>query len=49
MSASLDPALQNTLETGLFLTDQDIKDLIAFLHTLTDETFLNNEDYKTPF
>ena len=49
LSASLDPAIRNTEETGLFLTEQDKADLVNFLKTLTDETFLNNNAYKSPF
>ncbi|MCR9288482.1 MAG: cytochrome-c peroxidase [Bacteroidetes bacterium] len=48
-SSSVDPAILNTKATGLGLTAQDKTDLINFLKTLTDETFLNNEAYKTPF
>ncbi|MDQ3142864.1 MAG: c-type cytochrome [Bacteroidota bacterium] len=35
--------------SGLHLTDQDKIDLIAFLKTLTDLTYLNNSEYKSPF
>ncbi|MGK0390917.1 MAG: cytochrome c peroxidase [Maribacter sp.] len=48
-SSTADFAILNTKETGLLLTEQDKQDLINFLHTLTDDTFLNNDDYKTPF
>lgn len=48
-SSTLDFALLNTTDTGLLLTEQDKQDLINFLHTLTDDTFLNNDEYKTPF
>lgn len=48
-SSTVDLAILNTKDSGLFLTDQDKKDLVNFLKTLTDETFLNNEAYKTPF
>lgn len=48
-SSSLDPALASTMGTGLMLDAGEIADLIAFLHTLTDETYLNNPDYKSPF
>jgi cytochrome c peroxidase len=48
-SATTDVTLLNTKDTGLFLTDQDKEDLINFLKTLTDDTFLNNEEYKSPF
>ncbi len=49
MSATADFTVLNTMETGLLLTEQDKEDLINFLQTLTDETFLNEEAYKTPF
>jgi cytochrome c peroxidase len=48
-SSTADFAILNTKQTGLLLTEQDKQDLINFLHTLTDDTFLNNDDYKTPF
>ena len=48
-SSTVDPAILNTQKTGLFLTDQDKQDLINFLKTLTDPTFLDNEEYKDPF
>ncbi len=32
----------------LSLSEQDQRDLIAFLHTLTDSTALNNPDYRAP-
>ncbi len=48
-SSTADPTVINTRQTGLMLTDQDKQDLINFLKTLTDEAFLNNEDYQSPF
>lgn len=48
-SSTLDPALASTMGTGLMLDAGEIADLIAFLHTLTDNTYLNNPDYKSPF
>ena len=48
-SSTADQTVLNTMQTGLLLTEQDKKDLVNFLHTLTDETFLNNEEYKSPF
>jgi hypothetical protein len=45
----LDPALEQTRETGLFLTEQDKKDLVAFLKTLTDKDLTTNSEYSTPF
>ena len=49
LSATADVTVLNTMETGLFLTAQDKEDLINFLKTLTDYTFLNNPAYDSPF
>ncbi len=48
-SSTADVTVTNTMETGLFLTDQDKEDLVNFMKTLTDETFVNNPEYATPF
>jgi hypothetical protein len=49
-ASTLDELLQyNTQPGGLALNAQDKKDLIAFLKTLSDPTFLANEKYKSPF
>ena len=49
-SSTLDPALLQVVDNGgLQLTDQDKVDLVNFLKTLTDQTFLNNPDYTDPF
>lgn len=48
-SSTLDPALANTMNTGLMLDAQDKEDLVAFLKTFTDQTFLNNSEYTDPF
>jgi cytochrome c peroxidase len=47
-STTLSILLQHSL-TGLNLNSQDIKDLIAFLNTLTDFSYINNPEYKNPF
>jgi len=44
-SPNLDPNM-HALEDGLGLTQQQKDDLIAFLHTLTDYTYLNNPEYQ---
>ncbi len=49
VSASLDPALEATTSTGLMLDATEKADLINFLKTLTDDTYLNNPEYKSPF
>lgn len=48
-SSTVDPAILATKGTGLGLTEQDKVDLVNFLKTLTDDTFLNNDEYKSPF
>ena len=48
-SSTVDFLLQYNLDPGLQLTAQNKADLIAFLHTLTDTTFLENEAYSSPF
>ena len=48
-SATADPTVLNTKDTGLFLDEQDKQDLINFLKTLTDEAFVNNQAYQSPF
>lgn len=47
-SNSLDPALANTQSTGLMLDAQDKIDLVNFLKTFTDDTFLTNPAYSNP-
>jgi len=48
-STTIDPALENTRATGLFLTAQDKTDLVAFLKTLTDTDMTNDTRYASPF
>lgn len=48
-SATADHTVMNTQNTGLMLTAQDKQDLINFLRTLTDNSFLNNDAYASPF
>lgn len=45
-SASVDPLIR--VGVGLGLTARDKQDIIAFLHTLTDSTFLANPDFGPP-
>jgi len=47
-SPNLDPSMIGFIH-GLGLSQQDISDLIAFLETLTDESYLNNPAYASPF
>lgn len=48
-STTADQTVLNTMETGLFLDDQDKQDLLNFLKTLTDYTFVNDQRYTSPF
>jgi len=48
-SSTVDPALLGTTSTGLMLDVQEKTDLINFLKTLTDNTFLTNIEYSDPF
>lgn len=48
-SATLDPALNATTGTGLMLDATEKADLINFLKTLTDDKYLTNPAYKSPF
>lgn len=48
-SATVDPTVENTRMSGLFLTEQDKEDLLHFLHTLTDERLMSNPAYQSPF
>jgi cytochrome c peroxidase len=48
-SNSVDPALFFTSSTGLMLDEQEKTDLVNFLKTLTDYTFLSNPAYQSPF
>jgi cytochrome c peroxidase len=47
-SATVDPLMKH-VGTGLGLTNQEKIDLVAFLRTFTDETFITNPDFSNPF
>lgn len=49
VSPTLDPALEYTSHQGLMLSEQDKKDLIAFLKTLTDDALISDARYSDPF
>lgn len=49
LSSTVEPALLGTTATGLRLDEQDKEDLVNFLKTLTDYTFLNNTAYSDPY
>ncbi len=44
-SSTLDPLMKNP-ETGLLLSDEDKSNLISFLHTLTDSSFITNPAFQ---
>ena len=48
-SSTVNPALLGTTATGLMLDEQEKEDLINFMKTLTDDTFLNNPSYSDPY
>ena len=48
-SSTIDPALEATRATGLFLTAQDKIDLVNFLKTLTDKELARDKRYSSPF
>lgn len=49
-SSTLDPTLLYPLHSGgLQLSEEDKRDLVAFLNTLTDEVMLTNPEYSDPF
>ncbi|MBX0333108.1 cytochrome-c peroxidase [Pontibacter sp. HSC-14F20] len=47
--ATLAPQLQQNGSTGIALSLQEQQQLIAFLHTLTDSTFISNNAYGNPW
>jgi cytochrome c peroxidase len=47
-SSTVDILLQFSLKPGLGLSESDIADLVAFLRTLTDDTYLTNPAYAKP-
>jgi cytochrome c peroxidase len=49
-SSTLDPTLLYPINSGgLQLSEEDKRDLVAFLKTLTDEVLPNNPEYSDPF
>jgi cytochrome c peroxidase len=48
-SPTLDTALRNNYSLGISLSDEEKTKIIAFLKTLTDETFLKDKRFSNPF
>ena len=47
-SNTLDPLLKSGTRLGIQLTSNEQKQLILFLNTLTDSSFINNKDFSNP-
>ncbi len=47
-SENINPLMHHVMDGGVRLTDLEKAQLKAFLHTLTDESFLNNPEYSRP-
>lgn len=48
-SATIDPLMKKVNQGGINLTVEEKANLIAFLMTLNDPSFVNNPDYSNPF
>ncbi len=48
-SPNIDPIITSKFPNGLQLTATEKEMILAFLHSLTDTTFINNPDYESPF
>ena len=48
-SPSIDPLMKKVSQGGVNLNEEEKNNLIAFIKTLTDTTFVNNSDYSNPF
>jgi cytochrome c peroxidase len=49
VSETIDPFMMGAGKGGLNLSHQDKQDIIAFLKTLTDDSFINNPELSNPF
>lgn len=48
-SPTIDPLMKKVEQGGIDLTEEEKQNLLAFLKTLTDTTFVNNPEYTNPF
>ena len=48
-SETIDPLMKNVHQGSIQLTLQERSDLITFLNTFTDTTFINNHEFTNPF
>jgi len=49
VSVNIDSKMTRAHEGGVQLSDNDKKAIIAFLHTLSDSTFIRNPEFSNPF
>ncbi len=49
ISPTIDPLMKQAHKGGIHLTGKEKSDLLAFLHTLTDTTFITNPAFNSPF
>ena len=47
-SETIDPLMKAVGEGGVQLSEKDKADLKAFLLSLSDESFINNQDFQKP-
>jgi len=48
-SPTIDPLMKKAHKGGIHLNEEEKSNLLAFLKTFTDTTFLNNPDFSNPF
>ncbi len=48
-SPNRDPVLVAEFPNGIFMTEEEKADLLAYLKTFTDTIFINNEQFSNPF
>ena len=48
-SPTIDPLMKKVNQGGIKLTNQQKQNLVAFIKTLTDTTFINNPEFSNPF
>jgi cytochrome c peroxidase len=48
-SPTIDPLMKQVGQGGIQLTDDEKESLLAFLNTLTDQSFIDNPDFSNPF
>ncbi len=49
VSETIDPLMEFAHEGGVHLTEEEKSYIIAYLNTMTDTSFINNPDFKSPF